>query len=80
MIKVDYNNIWYSFFKATKEEIKEYLKSILNKHNFTFSNLIIKKTFTNWEHSNYNIVFNAGNNDMVYDVEADTITEYKYNN
>jgi len=75
MLKVDYNNIWYSFFKATKENIKEYLINILTKKGITIKDLKIKRTYTNWEHNNYFIVFNNNNsNNLVYNVGNDSIT------
>lgn len=75
MLKVDYNNIWYSFFKATKKDIKEYLINILTKKGIIIKDLEIKMTYTNWEHNNYFIVFNNNNSNinLTYDVGKNNI-------
>lgn len=79
-MKVDYNNIWYSFYKASKEDIIQFLSEVLTKRNILFKSLNIKSTFTDWEHSNFNIVFSLEHDlkTLVYNVKDDTVNEYVF--
>lgn len=72
-IKIDYNNIWYSFFKATEHDKKEYLVNVLKKKDVPIKKLKLKQCYTNWGHDNYFISFANNGENAVYDVKNDII-------